>query len=111
MHKSSSTIELSPKQEQVLNFILAFRDKHHLSPTLEKIAEHLGVTIATASQHVTALIKKGVIRRVKGKPRSITVNPNLLELENAKPHFLSIPVLGSANAGASILTAEENADG
>lgn len=105
------TKRFSPKQEQVLNFILVFQDKHQHTPTLKEIARHLGVTIATVSQHLAALTKKGAVRRVKGKPRSITVNPNLPGFERMRPHFLNIPLLGTANAGTAILTAEEDADG
>ncbi len=101
----------SQRQEQVLKFILAFQGKHQYSPSLEEIAEKLDVSIATTSQHISALIKKGFIRKTKNKPRSITVNPNLPGLKKIKPDFLNIPVLGAANAGAALLHAEQYTEG
>ena len=109
--KAEFTKRLSQKQTQVLRFIMTFQAKHHQSPSLEEIAKELGISIPTVYQHLQALIKKGYISKSKNEARSISVNPNISEVNKLKPVVLNIPVLGAANAGAALLNAEEYMEG
>ena len=97
----------SQTQEQVLRFILSFKERRHNSPSIAEIAKELGVTAPTAHQHVQALIKKGYISKSGNEARSISVNPNVPGLGKLKPQFSSVPVLGAANAGFALINAEE----
>jgi DNA-binding MarR family transcriptional regulator len=55
---------LTRRQCQVLNFIRAELATGRQSPSLRVIAEHLGVTSASAFGHVSALECKGYVQRV-----------------------------------------------
>lgn len=85
----------SKKQKQVLDFILGFQKKHGYSPSLEEIADFLGVSIPTAHQHVQALKKKGFITAKKGERRSI-------EPYEAKKDVVQIPLMGVITAGKPV---------
>lgn len=111
MSTTRFTQKPSQKQEQVLRFILSFKEKHHNSPSIAEIAKELGVAAPTAYQHVQALIKKGYISKSENEARSISINPNIPGLGKMKPQFLSIPVLGAANAGFALINAEEYLQG
>ncbi|GIW72716.1 MAG: LexA repressor [Planctomycetota bacterium] len=70
-------MNLTPKQLAVVQFLVAYRDRHGLSPTLEEIARHLGVTKITVYEHVSQLVKKGALRKTPFLARSLTVAPKL----------------------------------
>jgi repressor LexA len=63
----------TPKQLQIMRFIRDYRMEHETSPTLEEIGESLGVHRVTVHQHVTALVKKGAIRKLAQRSRSIEI--------------------------------------
>ncbi|PIS18197.1 repressor LexA, partial [Candidatus Collierbacteria bacterium CG09_land_8_20_14_0_10_46_12] len=75
--------------------------KFGTSPTLQEIADSLGVSsLATVHEHLQTLVKKGVIRRFEGVVRGI-------ELIDAKigetMDGIELPILGLIAAGAPIL--------
>lgn len=85
---------LTNKQQRVLSYIQkTVADAGH-PPTIREIASHLNVTVRSAYQHVTALDRKGVIKRGAGHRRIAFQSRGL-------------PVLGKIAAGIPIL-AEEN---
>jgi repressor LexA len=85
---------LTEKQQQVLSYIQkTVADAGH-PPTIREIASHLSVTVRSAHQHVTALDRKGFIKRSTGH-RRIAFQPQ------------GLPVLGKIAAGTPIL-AQEN---
>ena len=63
----------TPKQLQIMNFIRDYRRENHTSPTLEEIGQSLGVHRVTVHQHVAALVKKGAIRKLPQRSRSIEI--------------------------------------
>ena len=85
---------LTDKQQRVLSYIRNTIAQVGHSPTIREIAAHLNVTVRSAHQHVTALDRKGVIKRGAGH-RRIACRPQ------------GVPVLGKIAAGTPIL-AEEN---
>ena len=52
-------------------FIRFFRGKNKISPTLDEIAEALTVSKVTIFEHISALAKKGYIRKTRNHSRSI----------------------------------------
>jgi repressor LexA len=85
---------LTRKQQRVLSYIQkTVADAGH-PPTIREIASHLNVTVRSAHQHVTALGRKGFIKRGNGHRRIAFQSQGL-------------PVLGRIAAGTPIL-AQEN---
>ena len=85
---------LTDKQQRVLSYIQNTIAQLGHPPTIREIASHLNVTVRSAHQHVTALDRKGVIKRAAGHRRIACQSQG-------------VPVLGKIAAGTPIL-AEEN---
>jgi repressor LexA len=113
-------MNLTPKQLAIVEFLVAYRDEHGLSPTLEEIAQHLGVTKITIYEHVTQLCKKGALNKKPYQSRSLTVHPELIsevrgrvgsrvsgdaEIEEGAHPVL--PLLGRIAAGQPIEAVED----
>jgi len=95
-------VHLTPRQLDIVRFILTYRARRGLSPTLQEMADHLGVSPVTVFEHTRALERKGAIRRTPNEARSLEViAPELLEL--APPQeSLSLPLVGEIAAGRPI---------
>lgn len=93
-------ITLYKRQRQIVDFISQYIQKYGTSPTLQEIADSLGVSsLATVHEHLQTLVKKGVIRRFEGAVRGI----ELLDKELGKfTEGLELPVLGFIAAGQPI---------
>lgn len=62
------------KQQRVLNFIVNFKAKKGMPPTIAEMQRNFGFSSPkAAADHLTALEKKGLIRRERYKSRAITV--------------------------------------
>lgn len=99
-----STASLTPKQLQILRFILDYREKKGLSPTFEEIGEELKVNRVTVFCHVREMEKKGVLRKSHRLSRSIEP---LLSPEDQAAWIPPIPVLGRVAAGLPIEAIED----
>ncbi|UTW45967.1 transcriptional repressor LexA [bacterium SCSIO 12696] len=96
-------IELTPRQQQILDLIKLHIDDTGYPPTRAEIAEALGFRSANAAQeHLKALERKGMIEIIPGGSRSIR-----LLVDDTVPDGL--PVVGRVAAGSPIL-AEENVE-
>lgn len=51
-------VRLTPRQLQVLTLIRDYQNKHGYSPTMQELADMLGVNKVTVFEHVTGLEKK-----------------------------------------------------
>ena len=65
-------IELTQKQQDILDFIEEFIQREGMSPTVYEIAEFFGIKSATAFAHLRALQRKGYVDR-SSKARSLTL--------------------------------------
>jgi repressor LexA len=95
-------VTLYKRQKQILDFIKQYIQKNGSSPTLQEIAEAIGVSsLATVHEHLQSMAKKGVIRKFEGSVRGIDVvgddNTHLTQ-------GVELPVLGLIAAGAPIET-------
>ncbi len=104
-------MNLTPKQLEIVQFIVDYRERKGLAPTLEEIARELGVSKITIYEHVAQLEKKGAITKQKYQSRSLTVSPALIaELKTrreAQAHqTFSLPLLGRIAAGQPIEAVE-----
>ena len=88
---------LTKKQKEVFDFISAYESEQGYAPSLNEIKEAVGASaVSTIHEHVANLIKKGVLKRVKGAARS---------LELAKVKFgasMSVPLVGVIACGEPI---------
>jgi repressor LexA len=104
--------DLSPRQQEIFEFIRTSLDQRGVSPSYREIGGALGIGSTNAvSDHIKALVRKGYIERVggRGAPRSIRLT------EAAADTFeddgvQGIPILGRIAAGLPLL-AEENYEG
>jgi repressor LexA len=104
-------MNLTPKQLEIVQFIVDYRERKGLAPTLEEIARELGVSKITIYEHVAQLEKKGAITKQKYQSRSLTVAPALIaELksrrEATQTQTFSLPLLGKIAAGQPIEAVE-----
>ena len=93
-------VTLYKRQKQILDYISQYIQKNGFSPTLQEIADALGVSsLATVHEHLATMVKKGVIKRYEGAIRGIEiVDKKLGELTKG----IELPVLGFIAAGAPI---------
>jgi repressor LexA len=93
------------RQKEVLDFIAAYINIHTYPPTIREVADFFSISIKGASDHLTALRKKGLLKQGDKKYRT-------MELVRAgdEEDFAEIPILGTVAAGRPIL-ALENMDG
>ena len=88
------------RQGQILDYIRQHIQSTGSAPTLKQIAEAISVSsLATVHEHLAALEGKNLIKRKRGKTRS-------MELVNTDINFseksLEVPILGFIAAGAPI---------
>jgi repressor LexA len=104
--------ELSPRQREILEFILAIIDQRGIAPTYREIGSALGIGSTNGvSDHVKALIKKGYLERGAdpGSPRSLVPTVRATGVIE-DDHVVGVPILGRIAAGSPLL-AEENYEG
>jgi repressor LexA len=104
--------DLSPRQQEILEFIRSVIDQRGVPPSYREIGGALGIGSTNAvSDHIKALVRKGFIERVggRGAPRSIRLTvqaSDTFEDEGVQ----GIPILGRIAAGQPLL-AQENYEG
>ena len=95
---------LTPKQQQIYDFILSFSGRHGYPPSVREIGEHVGLkSPSTVHFHLKGLEAAGLITKDKGKTRAITVCP---EQGEALPGPGQVPIVGNVAAGTPILAQE-----
>lgn len=94
--------KLTPKEQEVLNFLKSFHQNHGYAPSLSEIASHFQKAIPTAQDYVRSLILKGAIARIPGKSRSI-----IFKTEKPENMTVSVPLLGTISAGEGITLYED----
>ena len=93
---------LSPKQQQIYDYIIAFSAEHCYPPSVREIGAYVGLkSPSTVHFHLKGLESAGLIHKAEGKTRSITVSPSETEAPEDK-----VPVVGSVAAGSPILAQE-----
>lgn len=93
-------VTLYKRQKQILDFVSQFIQKNGYSPTLQQIAEAIGVSsLATVHEHLNAMSKKGVIKKFEGAVRGIEiVDKKMAEITKG----VELPILGFIAAGSPI---------
>jgi repressor LexA len=95
-----SPVTLYKKQKQILDFISQYIQINGHSPTLQEIADSMGLSsLATVHEHLKSLEKKGVIKRYDGAVRGIEIIDNTI---NANLSAIELPLIGYIAAGEPI---------
>lgn len=95
--------QLTPKQQQIYDYILTFTDEHGYPPSVREIAGAVDLkSPSTVHFHLKGLRSAGLISQAEGKTRAITVNAETA----AHARKDQIPVVGSVAAGSPILAEE-----
>lgn len=94
--------KLTPKQQQIYDYILTFAADHGYPPSVREIAEAVGLkSPATVHFHLKGLREAGYISQAEGKTRAITIT------DSAHGRKDQVPLVGYVAAGSPIL-AQEN---
>lgn len=101
----AGNINLTPKQLHILTRIRDLRLARGYSPTMQELADELGVSKVTVFEHVEALIRKGALLRQANKARSLELSPDLVLPDEARGSRL--PLVGAIAAGSPIDAVED----
>ena len=102
-------VKLTPKQQQIYDYILSFTAQHGYPPSVREIGAAVGLkSPSTVHFHMKGLEEAGVIVKAEGKTRAITIPamPLWAVAEETDPRENQIPILGNVAAGAPILAEE-----
>ncbi len=99
---------LTKRQQEILTFVHRYTDAHGYPPSVREIGQALGLTSSsTVHSHLSALEKKGYLRRDPNKPRALEILRDEREIPTRK--VVSLPVVGHVAAGQPIL-AQQNVE-
>jgi repressor LexA len=103
-------MNLTPKQLRILQLIRDWRIRRGYSPTMQELADEIGVSKVTVFEHVEALIKKGALIREANKARSLSISDGVAVPDESRP--LRFPLVGKIAAGNPIerVAGEEEID-
>ena len=99
---------LTPRQKEVLDYLVQFTEQNGYAPSFEEIASGVGLaSLATVHKHITALEQKGYLKRRFNESRSIEVSPDYLAAERERlrgsmPAGLEVPLMGRIAAGSPV---------
>src|SRR6476661_9667542 len=101
---TEASMNLTPRQLDVVVAIRNYRHLHGYSPTMQELADQLGTSKVTIFEHVGALEKKRALRRDKHKARSLEIvgDQKLPDEDRAT----KLPLLGNIAAGSPIEAVE-----
>jgi repressor LexA len=101
---------LTKRQKEVLDYLVAFINKHGYSPSFEEIGKALKLTsLATVHKHIGTLERKGFIRRGYNQSRSIEVQqlPKPVRQEVIDRQVHELPLVGRIAAGRPLEAVED----
>ncbi len=99
-------MNLTPKQLKILQLIRDSRVTHGYSPTMQELADALGISKVTVFEHVEALIRKGALTREANKARSLSICDNAIVPDEVQP--MRFPLIGKIAAGYPIEKYEQS---
>jgi repressor LexA len=98
--------ELTPKQQQLLDYLQQTIDRQGRSPSLRRAAADIGVSHAAIAQGLKALEAKGHIKREGRYSRKIYLL-NRIRQAGAVHRWREIPVIGRVTAGLPMYAQQE----
>ena len=100
---------LTRKQQQIYDYILAFTIENGYPPSVREIAAAVGLkSPSTVHFHMKGLEEAGMIVKAEGKTRAISLPHAAIGpvAEEEDPHLNQVPIVGSVAAGSPILAQE-----
>ncbi len=94
------SMNLTPKQLRILQIIRDSRTRVGYSPTLQEIADEVGISKVTVFEHVEALIRKNALVRDPNKARSLSISEEIVIPDEGRP--TRFPLVGRIAAGYPI---------
>ena len=94
-------MNLTPRQLQIVEFIREYTADAGYAPTMQEIADHLGVSRPTVFEHIEALQAKGALHRQALLSRAIELAPELSGRRTV------LPLVGLIAAGRPIEAVED----
>lgn len=95
-------VPLTPRQREILNYIVTFTTEHDFSPSYREVAEHFNLSsTATIAEHVDTLKVKGYLRDDLSGVRSLQPQPAEPTMESLLSEA-AVPLLGAIAAGKPI---------
>lgn len=98
--------QVTPRQLEILTRIRDHQRSLGYSPTMQELADDLGISKVTVFEHVDTLVRKGLLRRSAHRARSLEVTA-AAQFPDERPTLL--PLMGRIAAGLPI-EAVENAE-
>lgn len=93
-------MNVTPKQLRILQLIRQSRVTRGYSPTMQELADSLGISKVTVFEHVEALVRKGALTREPNKARSLAIADDVVVPDEEQP--LTFPLVGKIAAGYPI---------
>jgi repressor LexA len=94
---------LTRRQKQVLDFISGFVRGNGYSPSYEEIAEGVSLaSLATVHKHISALERKGYVKRGFNQSRSIDITAKHFDEQRRQTPGTEVPLLGRIAAGSPV---------
>jgi repressor LexA len=94
---------LTPRQQEILDYIRDFQDRYGYPPSRREVAGHFGIYPGSVQDHLKALIRKGHLKREPNRSRGLSLNP-------APAPLRIVPRYGAVAAGGPRLVPEEAED-
>ena len=98
--------ELTPKQQQLLNYLERKIAGTGKTPSLRQSAAEMGVSHAAISQLITALEKKGILKRTGRYSRTIHLLNRRQETADIM-RWREVPIVGNIAAGLPLYAQQE----
>lgn len=95
MYKYTPMLSLTPRQQEILNFIRDWIANQGGAPTRAELAEAFGMNVNGAEKHLRALARKGALEMLPGTARGVRLT--------APP---GLPLVGRVAAGQPLLAIE-----
>jgi len=99
--------DLSPRQREILEFIMTAVDQSGVPPSYREIGGALGIGSTNGvSDHIKALVRKGYLERVggRGAPRSLRITTQASG--RLEEEVVGVPIIGRIAAGMPLLAQE-----
>jgi len=101
--------DLSSKQKEILEYMIASVKSKGYPPSVREICEATGLkSTSTVHGHLSRLEKKGYIKRDPSKPRAIEMLINMDDEvdDYGVREYANVPIVGTITAGTPILAVE-----
>ena len=90
--QAQGPLNLTPRQLDLLRAFRTHRMSHACSPTMQELADVLGVSKVTVHEHVKLLVAKGVLTQEPNRTRSLALAEDVVLPDEERS--LSFPLVG-----------------